>query len=68
MLFHPYSDAAHIDRLFILGLAITSLHSGRSKPEKIKEHSKPTPCSDFSRRTTSTSTWLIWDVHLTGLI
>ncbi|KAL6281631.1 hypothetical protein ACE6H2_018512 [Prunus campanulata] len=66
MLFHPSSDAAHIDRRFILDHAITLLRSRRSKSEKIKEHSKPTSCSDFSCRTTST--WLIWDIHLTSLI
>ncbi|CAB4281336.1 unnamed protein product [Prunus armeniaca] len=38
----------------------------RSEPEKIKDHTKPTPSSDFSRKTTST--WLISDIHLTSLI
>ncbi|KAI5330472.1 hypothetical protein L3X38_029870 [Prunus dulcis] len=66
MLFHPSFDAAHIDRLFILSHAITSLRSRRSEPEKIKDHTKPTPSSEFSRRTTST--WLIWDIHLTCLV
>ncbi|ONI09243.1 hypothetical protein PRUPE_5G226200 [Prunus persica] len=66
MLFHPSFHVVHIDRLFILSHAIISLRSRRSEPEKIKDHTKSTPSSEFSRSTTST--WLIWDIHLTSLV